>query len=293
MNVLSLFDGISCGQVALNRSGFKIDNYFASEIDEHAIKVTQDNFPKTKQLGDVKEINIDKLPKIDLLLFGFPCQSFAISGNRLLFDDPRGQLFFVAHKILNKLRVKNPNILFLAENVRMPKETRKQIDEALQTSSFEIDSALVSAQNRKRLYWTNIPNISQPIDKKITATSILTSGRAFFEKLNCLTVKGDKGLTESGFSSYLSRSEDNFVKDCDISKTLLVNNLSNERALSRLNSIGESLPIRVRRLNRIERERAQTLPDNYTRAISEHKSMRALGNGWTVDVIAHIFKNIK
>jgi DNA-cytosine methyltransferase len=148
MNVLSCFDGMSCAQIALERLGIKVDNYFVSEIDEYAIKVTQDNYPNTIQLGDITKIDTSKLPKIDLLIGGSPCQSFSLNGKKLNFNDPRGKLFFDFERILKEVKPK----YFLMENVKMKKEWEDVISEHLGVSPIELNSSLVSAQNRKRMY---------------------------------------------------------------------------------------------------------------------------------------------
>ena len=178
MNVLSLFDGMSCGQLALNQLGVKVDNYYASEIDTYAMQITQKNFPDTIQLGDVTQVNnphtnpIDSyvdLPQIDLLLGGSPCQGFSFSGKQLAFDDPRSKLFFEFVRLLKELKPK----YFLLENVKMKKEYQDIITDQLGVEPIFINSALVSAQNRQRLYWTNIPNITQPDDRNILLKDIL------------------------------------------------------------------------------------------------------------------------
>jgi len=189
MNVLSLFDGMSCGQIALNRAGIKIDNYYASEIDKYSIQVTQANYPNTIQLGDVTkwekwDIEWDK---IDLLSGGSPCQGFSFAGKQLAFDDPRSVLFFEFVKIWQQVKKHNPNAHFLLENVKMKKEHELVISRYMGVSPIEINSSLVSAQNRQRLYWTNIKNesygffgdmvctIPQPKDKGILLKDILES----------------------------------------------------------------------------------------------------------------------
>lgn len=169
MNVLSLFDGMSCGQIALNRCGIKVNNYFASEIDKYAIQVTQKNYPGTKQLGSVEFVNGSNLPKIDLLIGGSPCQGFSFAGKQLNFNDPRSMLFFEYVRLLKECDPK----YFLLENVKMKKEHQSIISEHLKCDPIEINSALVSAQNRKRLYWTNIPNVNKPEDKNILLKDIL------------------------------------------------------------------------------------------------------------------------
>lgn len=172
MNVLSLFDGMSCGQIALNRAGIKYDNYFAAEIDKPAITVTKANYPNTQHLGDVTTIKGENLPKIDLLIGGSPCQGFSFAGKQLNFDDPRSKLFFEFVRLLKECKPK----YFLLENVRMKKEHEQVITEHLGVTPITINSSLVSAQNRVRLYWTNIPNVTQPEDRGILLKDILIDG---------------------------------------------------------------------------------------------------------------------
>ncbi len=169
MNVLSLFDGMSCGQIALDQLGVKVDNYYASEIDKYAIKVTQKNYPNTKQIGSVTEVKGKDLPKIDLIICGSPCQGFSFAGKQLNFNDPRSALFFQFVRLLRECKPK----YFLLENVRMKKEYQEIISEYLGVEPVMINSALVSAQNRVRLYWTNIAGIEQPEDKGIVLKDIL------------------------------------------------------------------------------------------------------------------------
>jgi DNA (cytosine-5)-methyltransferase 3A len=170
MNVLSLFDGMSCGQIALERAGIKVNNYYASEIDKHAIKVTQANYPDTVQLGDVTQLKKrENSPKIDLLIGGSPCQGFSFAGKQLNFEDPRSKLFFEYVRLLKELKPK----YFILENVRMKKESQDIISKYLGVEPIVINSNLVSAQNRHRLYWTNIPGVSIPEDKGILLKDIL------------------------------------------------------------------------------------------------------------------------
>lgn len=187
MNVLSLFDGMSCGQIALRELGVKIDTYFASEVDKFAIQNTMANFPYTVQLGDVRNVHAKDLPHIDLLIAGSPCQGFSFAGRQLNFNDPRSALFFEFVRILHEIQEYNPDILFLLENVRMKKKYENVISEQLGVYPVVINSALVSAQNRVRLYWTNIRTreeydlfgkrvftaIPQPEDREIYIRDIL------------------------------------------------------------------------------------------------------------------------
>jgi DNA-cytosine methyltransferase len=169
MNVLSLFDGMSCGRIALERAGIKIDKYYASEIDKYAIRVSQKNYPDIIQLGDINNWQEWKLPLIDLLIGGSPCQGFSFAGKQLNFEDPRSKLFFQYVDILNHYKPK----YFLLENVKMKKEYQKVITEKLGVEPIEINSGLVSAQDRKRLYWTNILGIQQPKNMHIYLKDIL------------------------------------------------------------------------------------------------------------------------
>ena len=172
LTVVSLFDGMSCGQIALERLGIPIKRYLASEIDKYAISVTQDNYPFTEHIGDVTKVNGHTLPFTDLLIGGSPCQGFSFAGKQLNFDDPRSKLFFEFVRILRELRQRNPDIYFLMENVKMKKEYQAIISEHLGVEPVEINSNLVSAQNRKRLFWTNIPFFGQPEDKGILLKDI-------------------------------------------------------------------------------------------------------------------------
>ena len=169
MNVLSLFDGMSCGRIALERLGVKVDNYYASEIDKYAIKVSQANYPDIIQVGDICNLNPEDFKDIDLILAGSPCQGFSFAGKQLAFDDPRSALFFEFIRLLKAIKPK----YFLLENVRMKKEFLDVISKYMGVTPIFINSALVSAQSRQRYYWTNIPNITQPEERGIVLRDIL------------------------------------------------------------------------------------------------------------------------
>ena len=169
MNVLSLFDGMSCGRIALGRLNIKVDNYYASEIDKYAMKVSEANYPDIIQVGDVTQLDTSTLPKIDLIMGGSPCQGFSFAGKQLAFDDPRSALFFEFVRCVKELKPK----YFLLENVRMKKEYLDIISEQIGVEPIMINSALVSAQNRVRYYWTNIPDIEQPKQRGIVLRDIL------------------------------------------------------------------------------------------------------------------------
>jgi DNA (cytosine-5)-methyltransferase 1 len=302
MNVLSLFDGMSCGQIALNRVGIKYDNYFASEIDKHAIKVTQHNYPNTIQLGDVTEVKGIDLPQIDLLIGGSPCQGFSFSGKRLNFDDPRSKLFFEFVRLIKECKP----TYFLLENVIMKEEFQEIISEHLEVEPVKINSSLVSAQNRVRLYWANF-EIQEPPDRNINLTDILETD----DLLNPSAVRGRKLNKASILGRRLNergvRDDDN--KDIPITQCLEVRatntNKSNCLTTVEKDNVLTSMPIGRHRdafKNNLpfryytlkEYCRLQTVPENYfTGIVSENQAKKMLGNGWTVDVIAHIFKNIK
>jgi DNA (cytosine-5)-methyltransferase 3A len=175
MKVLSLFDGISAGQLALQRAGVAVDAYYASEIDKYAISVTDKNFPNTIQLGDVTKWREWDIPwgEIDLVIGGSPCQGFSFAGKQLNFNDPRSALFFVFVDICHRVADDNPKMRFMLENVRMKKEYQDVITGYFGVEPIAINSSLVSAQNRYRLYWTNIPNVTQPDDKGILFNHII------------------------------------------------------------------------------------------------------------------------
>ena len=281
MNVLSLFDGMSCGQIALNKLGIKVDNYYASEIDKYCIKITQKNFPNTKQLGDIKNLKGCDLPKIDLIMGGSPCQGFSFAGKQLAFDDPRSALFFEFVRLIKECKPK----YFLLENVKMKKEFLKVITEHLGVQPICINSALVSAQNRVRYYWTNIPRIEQPAQRGIVLKGILETREI-------------EGLSEKAIN-YMNRSSSKWSGG-KTRKDIYIKNES-EKAMCLTANMYKGVPYGIietkkkkwRRLTPIECERLQTVPDNYTEGVSDSQRFKMLGNGWTVDVIAHILKNLE
>lgn len=265
MNVLSLFDGMSCGRIALNRTGIKYDNYYASEIDKHAIKVTQANFPNTIQLGDVTKVFAKDLPKVDLLIGGSPCQGFSFAGKQLNFKDERSKLFFEYVRLKEEC---NPTY-FLLENVQMKKEYELVINRLLKCRPLRFNSSWVSAQNRKRLYWTNIPVDDIPKKKNLIVNDILDKSEMRFpSELVQHNAKNSKFM--------LTRARKSSGR---------IISLMAQRATSITLNDGS-----VRYLNRIECERLQNIPEGYTNCITEGQAKKQLGNGWTIDIIVHIFK---
>ena len=280
INVLSLFDGMSCGQIALERAGIKVDKYFASEIDKYAMQVTQKNYPNTKQIGSVTEVKGGDLPKIDLLYGGSPCQSFSTMGlyregmgGNIGFEGKSG-LFWEFVRVLKETKPK----YFLLENVLMKKEWQNIITEALGVEPIKINSALVSHQRRNRLYWTNIPNIEQPKDLG-------------FDFRDIIETKVDEKyyLTERAVERVREKQGFDLVKEK--AKCLFATYYKNN-SNSREGQIVET-DERLRRLTPTECEILQTVPLGYTEGVSDTQRYKMLGNGWTVDVIAHIFKNMK
>lgn len=286
MRVLSLFDGMSCGRIALERAGVEVTEYYASEIDKYAIQVAKSNYPDTKHIGSVTEVRGESLPKIDLLIGGSPCQGFSFAGNQLNFDDPRSALFFEYVRLKKEL---NPR-WYLLENVKMSKKSQDVITGMLGVEPIEINSSLVSAQNRPRIYWTNI-EFSKPEDRVIELHSILESDcREIASFKNCVRKNVvscggvDKFARPAGFAQIPTSSgyQDHKV---GLTKTPCLR-AGNSFTLVKCKSGG----IRVATVT--EWERLQTVPDGYTEGVSNTQRYKMLGNGWTVDVIAHIFKSL-
>lgn len=312
MNTLSLFDGISCGRVALERAGIEVNRYFASEVDKHAIKVAQKNYPDTVQIGDVLGVkyrngylytdNGATKAEIDLLIGGSPCQGFSFAGKQLNFKDPRSQLFFEYVRILKEA---NPKY-FLLENVKMKKEYQDVITSYLGVEPVEINSALVSAQNRVRLYWTNIPKITQPGNKNVKLSDILESdawqksGEMFGRKLNKATIIGRRLDTKGHRRDYdktIPITQCLEVRKSNTDKSNCLTTVDKDNVLTPLpygrheGAFDKNLPFRYYTVK--ECCRLQTLPDNYVDSISDSQGKKCLGNGWTVDVITHILSRLK
>lgn len=318
MNVLSLFDGMRCGMLALDRAGVQVDRYYASEIDQYAIKVADANYPNAISLGDICNINVNKLPQIDLLIGGSPCQGFSFAGKQLAFDDPRSQLFFQYVRILYDLISKNPNTKFLLENVRMKKQHLDVISMLLGVEPICINSSLVSAQNRVRYYWCNW-DVEQPEDRKIILADIIEKGVVDRDKSFCIDANYWKGgnlksyfekhrrqlvfelskinqrVTNISITNDGIRPHRNDIKKSGISEMgrLLFRDASKTYTITTVHVPKLIDQLGYRKLTPIECERLQTVPDNYTNHVSNTQRYRMLGNGWTVDVIAHIFNYLQ
>ncbi len=397
LTVLSLFDGMSCGALALREAGIGVKQYFASEVDAHAIAQTQHNFPQTIQLGNVTDVRVPELPPIDLLIGGSPCQGFSFAGKQLNFNDPRSALFFEYVRILHDIRKYNPDVKFLLENVRMRTEYENVISEQLGLFPVMINSALVSAQNRVRLYWTNIrtrteatlfdsivyTDIPQPEDRGIYLRDILEEDvdekyyfsqsqiQKLFERQDVSAGTGLAEDMESEDCGLFDHDDFNDVNDCHIADnagyddlclafrgrfnqatdrnvqqpelrfdgksnsltTVQKDNLLISRrprdscpriisgsivssrfgggfrpiksgksaclmARARNDGNGQCVcmivnsddDIAVRRLTPGECCRLQTVPEWYEWVCGDTQIYRMLGNGWTVDVISHIFR---
>ena len=274
LSVLSLFDGISCGRLALDRAGVRYDAYLASEIDPRAIAVTQANFPDTIQLGDVSNLTTESLPPIGLLMGGSPCQGFSNVGQGLGFDDPRSHLFYEYLRLLHECQPR----YFLLENVPMKRAWEDIITEHMGVEPIEINSNLVSAQNRRRLYWTNIPDVEQPMDRGIILEDIIEEPTEY--------------RIPGSWERYVPADHPRFVDPynrCEIigkSTSLRTNTNNGNMWVRTVNGDYRNLTVS-------ECEKLQTVPNGYTAAVSPTQAKKMLGNGWTVDVIAHLLAGIR
>lgn len=322
MKVLSLFDGVSCGRLALERAGVYVDTYYASEVDKFALQITQNNYPDNVQLGDVTQWHGWDIPwhEIDLVIGGSPCQGFSFAGKQLAFDDPRSKLFFDFVDILNHVRNQNPDVKFMLENVRMKKEFLDVITGQLGVEPVVINSALVSAQNRVRYYWCNW-YVGQPDDLGINLVDVLEEGVVDRDKSYCIDANYHKGGNPE---QYFNKSRRQLVFR-DKSQTILSTTYKeNAKSMVKRNKFGllvgvpDSVVVRdksktvrgggrgsydrhewdsisnchYRKLTVTECERLQTMPDGWTAGVSNTQRYKVIGNAWTVDVIAHIFRGM-
>lgn len=279
MNILSLCDGMSCCHIALDRAGIPVDKYFAAEIKDIGIKVTKANYPDTIHIGDVNKItykdgtlyteNGNYKVKIDMVAFGSPCQSFSQAMKadmRIgLADKVRSGLFLECYRILKEV---NPK-WFLLENVgSMRKEDQQFLTECMVVEPIRINSSLVCSALRDRLYWTNIPNVTKPEDKGIKLQNILTSGYTDRDKARALLVSDSRPLV----------SKDKMLHRYKKFTTIVWEEKGNDDS--------------IRYLNQTELERCQTVPEGYTSCLTRNEAANVLGDGWTIDVIAHIFSGL-
>ena len=312
MNVLSLFDGISTGRLALERAGIEVTAYYACEIDGNAIKISEKNWPGIIRLGDVTTLDVDALPRIDLIIAGSPCQGFSRNGAGLNFKDPRSKLFFCFVEILKKVMAKNPAVKFLLENVIMKKEWRDVISDTLGVQPIEINSRRRSAQNRPRQYWTNIEGVELPIDTGVRLLDILEDAPFDLVERNGVKFGANKGASISPAQMEIVHMVGGEVRVNQPTRQGYIVagvgdgvNLSVPTSKNRRGRVikGKSPTLDtscdvcvytgevIRRFTLTELERLQTLPDGYTAAegVSDTARRKAIGNGWTTDVIAHIF----
>lgn len=289
MKVLSLFDGISCGMVALQRIGINVVRYVAFEIEDSAIRISKHNYPQIEHCGDVYKADFSQYKDFDLLIGGSPCTywSIAKSGREVTNDGIGFDLFMQYVRAKEESGCK----YFLYENnYSISKDIKDEISKKLGVQPIMINSSLVSAQSRKRCYWTNIPNVGQPKDKRIKLQDILESGYADREK-SLRIARRYAGC--SGSQSYLCRRY--------FGKSFYQAKFTDKEAYERVKSLYlqdnrfESDLSDIHPLSVTEVERLQTLPDNYTNipGISRSQRIEAIGNGWTVDVIAHILQGLK
>ena len=293
LNVLSFFDGISCGQIALEKAGYKVNKYFSCEIKPHAIKCTNYNFPKTIQLGDVRNVHytkngieVDLAPShvrfieddIHLFFAGSPCKGISrLNKNQEGLSHDESKLFYEAVRVLREIQIENPDVYFLFENTHGNKEATKIITETLGVEPLSINSKLVSAQNRPRYYWTNIPEVKQPNDKGIMTTDVFDYSGKIADKCRVDWLTNESGIKsiKKGYTR---------VNPYPKSGCLTANGHKkwNENYLLKDGTYYY--------LSQNELEKLQTLPMGYTSILNYDEAYDCIGDGWTVDIIAHILK---
>lgn len=276
-NILSLFDGMSCGQIALNRVGIKYDKYFASEIKSHAIKCTQNNYPNTMQLGSILNVKGSDLPKIDLLIGGSPCKGISrLNKKQEGLEHAESKLFWEYIRLLEEVKPK----YFLLENTHGNKIATDTITKELGVKPISINSKLVSAQNRPRYYWTNIPGVTQPNDKGITTKDVFEFNGQIADKcrIDWLTNESGKKSIEKGYTR---------VNPYPKSGCLTANG---HRKWNENYLLKDGI---YRYLSQNELENLQTLPIGYTNCLNYDEAYDVIGDGWTVDIISHILSYIK
>lgn len=312
LTVLSLFDGMSCGQIALNKLGIKDYTYYASEIKPHAIKVTQDNYPHTVQLGDVTKVTYEdgilysengefNVGRIDMVIGGSPCQNFSqacIKEKRLGLEGEKSKLFYEYLRILEEVKPK----YFLLENVAsMGKNSIYDLNKYIGVNSIKINSKDFSAQLRNRLYWTNVDVDMNYEIKGVNLQSVLTEGYSDRIHSRCLLESDSRPVKtplkmfhryySTGFTTLVFKSEEHYI-ECKKHYDSLYKGLSAKEIDTIMKNNDNSVYEGIRILNQIELERLQTVPEGYTKAVTRNEAASLLGDGWTVDVIVHIFKSL-
>lgn len=305
INVFSGFDGMSCGQVTLDKLGVKVNNYFASEIKPHAIKVAQEHYPSTKQLGDITKIKGSALPRIDLFIGGSPCQDFSQANKeRLGADGIKSGLFWEYVRLLKEVKEINPDVKFFLENVSMKKEHEALVTEVMGVVPVKINSELVSGQLRNRLYWTNISDdIKQPSRLEINLQSVLEYGYTDRLKSRALLESDSRPLATpvkmfhryyaTGFTTLIFKDEEHYNECKDHYEKYFKGCSAKQIDLILENIPSVSVYDGVRYLNKTERERLQGLPEGYTNKLTANEAACLLGDGWNVQTISHIFNYLK
>ncbi len=281
MNVLSLFDGMSCGRIALERAGKRVDNYFASEIKPHAIKLVAERFPTTQQLGDVRTLKAESIPFIiELIIGGSPCKGISkLNQNQEGLNHDESILFWQYIRILKEIKNVNPEVKFLLENVPGQKEAISIITKELGVRPIKLNSSLVSAQNRERLYWTNINVTSIPEGKYITTADVFSPDMpkellATEGRIKWLTSKSGERSVEKGYTRINPYPKSGCIT-ANGHKKWNVNYIHRD---------GKYRYLSVREL-----EQLQTLPPGYCDGLTYNEAYDLIGDGWTIDIIAHIF----
>lgn len=304
---------MSCGHIALDRAGIKVNKYYASEIKNIAIKVTKYNYPETIHIGDVNNITykngklytengIFETGKIDIVMFGSPCQTFSVAMKKSLRvglkNKEKSGLFYECYRILSEVQP----TYFLVENVASMKNTdRDVLSNMLGVSPIKIDSKLVSPALRKRYYWTNIPNITIPNDNEINLQDIIDEGYTDRNKARCLTVADSRPLKtpikmfhryySTGFATLIFKDKRHF-KEC-VKEYENITGGKRKVNATYLDKYNGNIFDGIRYMNQNELEKCQTVPTGYTKCLSRNEAANVLGDGWTIDVITHILKNIK
>ncbi len=319
MIVISAFDGMACGRQSLHENNQHVDEYFSLEIDKYAMSIASRNHPRIKQMGDITVDLTSRLPATpDLLMGGSPCQGFSKAGKQLNFDDPRSKLFFNFVDLLND---SNPTY-FLLENVYMKQEWQDVISKELGVQPIVINSKLVSAQNRKRLYWTNIPGVTQPEDERVMLKDIVfqdatkptvcmhnlyggfgeTKHRVFIDKSPTIRTAAGGGhipslLLSDKALAYMDKEVKGGRTHWDFKHH---SDAANDKSATVVANFFKGVPYSVlkdedciRHFHPVECERLQTLPDNYTYGVSKTQRLKMIGNGWNVKTIRHILKGIR